>query len=85
MCVPSLRVIFVCVRVSCFLPVASELKGRGNYIARTLSYAGATFRTDQLRLTEEDEAAWDAAAVFWAGLLEAVREAARCDAGRVSL
>ena len=46
--------------VGCMELVASELKGRGNYIARTLSNSTATFRTDRLKLSAADHAAWDA-------------------------
>jgi hypothetical protein len=55
--------------------VASELKGRGAYIARTLSYEHAQFETVQVPMTESAKATWDAASAFWIDLLDGLHQA----------
>ena len=57
---------------ACMELLASDLKGRGAYLARTLSYAAATFETIEVPLSAEASAAADAAADYWRLLLDSM-------------
>ena len=45
--------------------VAMDMKGRGLFLSRTLSYRGAEFEVVQEDLSEEYKTAYDVAVNFW--------------------
>ena len=55
---------------ACMELLASDLKGRGAYLARTLSYAAATFETVEVPMSEKTSTVADAAADYWLSLLD---------------
>jgi hypothetical protein len=55
--------------------LASELKGRGAYLSRTLSYAGSTFETVRSELTADMGRQWDEASAFWVDMLRVFERA----------
>lgn len=59
---------------ACMELLASDLKGRGAYLARTLSYAAATFETIEVPLSTKTSAVVDAAADYWLSLLECMEK-----------
>ena len=61
--------------VSCMELLASELKGRGAYLSRTLSYAGSTFETVRSELTADMKRQWDEASAFWIDMLRVFERA----------
>eukprot|EP01052_Picozoa_sp_SAG31_P000202 SAG31_NODE_6_length_43291_cov_191.503496_16_plen_839_part_00 len=61
--------------VGCMELLASELKGRGAYLSRTLSYADATFEVVRSELTEDMRRIWNAAATFWTDSLRVLERA----------
>ena len=61
--------------VGCMELLASELKGTGAYLSRTLSYAEASFEVVKSELTAAQQSQWDAASEFWIDLLPVFEEA----------
>ena len=59
---------------ACMELLASDLKGRGAYLARTLSYAGAKFDTVEVPPSDYISSVADEAADYWLLLLECLQE-----------
>ena len=56
--------------------VAMDMKLRGMYIARQLSFQGVSFRVDEVELSPEFKRVYDKAVEFWVDLLHKFEEAA---------
>ena len=57
------------------LQLAMEMKQSGMYVSRGLSFQGADFNSMAVALTARQQAAYDAAALWWKELLDAIGEA----------
>ena len=60
----------------CMELLASDLKSRGAYLARTLSYEGATFDTEKVPLDDSQKSTIDECADYWFTLLQCLEQAA---------